>query len=81
LRRSAWDWYLWAGSTFLREYLAVTGEASFLPRSRVERQILLHILLLDKAIHELGHELNHRPEWIEVPLKGILELLNVSKEG
>ncbi|MCE5244514.1 MAG: hypothetical protein LLF99_15095 [Desulfobacteraceae bacterium] len=26
--------------------------------------------LLDKATHELGYELNNRPEWIMIPVRG-----------
>ena len=38
--------------------------------------MMLNVFLLRKAIYELGHELNNRPEWVHVPLQGILELLN-----
>jgi maltose alpha-D-glucosyltransferase/alpha-amylase len=31
--------------------------------------------LSDKAIYELGYELNNRPEWVIIPLKGIKDLL------
>jgi maltose alpha-D-glucosyltransferase/alpha-amylase len=30
--------------------------------------------LLEKAIYELGYELNHRPDWLRIPVMGILEL-------
>ena len=31
--------------------------------------------LLRKAIYELGYELNNRPDWVKIPLQGILELV------
>jgi maltose alpha-D-glucosyltransferase/alpha-amylase len=31
-----------------------------------------------KLIDELGYELNHRPEYVEIPLRGILQLLGIS---
>ena len=31
--------------------------------------------MLDKALYELGYELNNRPEWVHVPLEGLLRLL------
>ena len=37
---------------------------------------LLSALLLEKAVYELGYELNNRPEWMGIPLKGILEMLS-----
>jgi maltose alpha-D-glucosyltransferase / alpha-amylase len=35
---------------------------------------MLDIYLLEKAAYELGYELNNRPDWVSVPLEGILEL-------
>jgi maltose alpha-D-glucosyltransferase/alpha-amylase len=32
---------------------------------------LLNLHLLEKAIYELGYELNSRPDWVIIPLKGI----------
>ena len=36
---------------------------------------LLTALLLEKSIYELSYELNNRPDWVVIPLRGILELL------
>ena len=35
--------------------------------------------LPEKALHELGHELNNRPEWTFLPLAGIRQLLETSR--
>jgi maltose alpha-D-glucosyltransferase/alpha-amylase len=35
----------------------------------------LHAFTLDKALYELGYELNNRPEWVHVPLTGLLHLV------
>jgi maltose alpha-D-glucosyltransferase/alpha-amylase len=29
---------------------------------------------MDKALYELGYELNHRPDWVHIPLAGLLRL-------
>jgi maltose alpha-D-glucosyltransferase/alpha-amylase len=36
---------------------------------------MLKAFLLEKAIYELGYELNNRPEWTVIPLKGIHVIL------
>ncbi len=56
-------------------YLAVAKEGAFLPRTREELSILLDTYLLEKAIYELGYELNNRPDWVKLPLLGILSLM------
>ena len=37
--------------------------------------ILFQTFLLEKAVYELGYELNNRPEWVIIPLKGILHIM------
>ncbi len=76
LRRAASYWYLQISAAFLRSYFLTVGEADFLPTDRQQMHTLLSVLLLDKAVYELGYELNNRPDWIEVPLHGVLDLLN-----
>lgn len=68
-------WNGWVASTFLQGYLAVAKEGSFLPRTQEELSTLLDTYLLEKAIYELGYELNNRPDWIKLPLLGILSLM------
>ena len=31
--------------------------------------------MLGRAVYELGYELHHRPDWVRIPLQGILQLL------
>ncbi|MCC6124803.1 MAG: maltose alpha-D-glucosyltransferase [Pirellulales bacterium] len=71
-------WSLWAGASFLKKYLEVAAGAVFLPHSPEEVQTLLDVFLLEKAVYELGYELNNRPAWIRVPLYGILRTLESS---
>ena len=41
---------------------------------------LLRAYLLEKALYEIVYEVNNRPDWIAIPLSGILDLLNASDE-
>jgi maltose alpha-D-glucosyltransferase/alpha-amylase len=36
-----------------------------------EDDVLIRTFLLEKAIYELGYELNGRPDWTIIPLRGI----------
>jgi maltose alpha-D-glucosyltransferase/alpha-amylase len=60
---------------YLDAYLDATAGAAFMPKSMEEFNLLYEIFLLEKAVYELGYELNNRPDWIEIPIEGIMELL------
>jgi maltose alpha-D-glucosyltransferase / alpha-amylase len=72
-------WAAWASAVFLGAYRAQagTGGATFLPAREDHLRVLLEAHLLEKAVYELGYELNNRPDWIGVPLRGLLQLLDV----
>lgn len=72
-------WYTWVSVTFLKAYLSVVKEKPFLPADPTEVQLLLDVYLLEKGMYELGYELNNRPDWVKVPLQGLLQLLSVSR--
>jgi maltose alpha-D-glucosyltransferase/alpha-amylase len=65
----------WTGSAFLRAYLPPIQAAGLVPAEREQLGVLLRVLLLDKAVYELGYELNNRPGWSRIPIRGILDLL------
>jgi maltose alpha-D-glucosyltransferase / alpha-amylase len=68
-------WHRYVSGIFLRGYLDTVGKAPFIPRVPEDLAALNRIFLLEKAVYEVGYELNSRPEWIFVPLKGIQTLL------
>jgi maltose alpha-D-glucosyltransferase/alpha-amylase len=68
-------WYRWVSAAFLRAYLAESGDAAHLPQSREELQVLLDAHLLEKALYEIAYEMNNRPDWVRIPIRGVLELL------
>jgi maltose alpha-D-glucosyltransferase/alpha-amylase len=68
-------WYDWVSVIFFKTYCRTAGSAPFLPQSEEERRLLIEVYLLEKAIYELGYELNNRPEWLSIPLQGIRQLL------
>jgi maltose alpha-D-glucosyltransferase/alpha-amylase len=78
LERWADVWYREMSSTFLQSYLAATSDAPFIPRNESDLRIALEAYLLDKAVYEIGYELNHRPDWVVIPIRGIKHILKSS---
>ncbi len=76
----AWSrlWYAWVSSIFLRAYLEVANQTPLIPQQGDDFRVLLDAYLLEKALYELGYELNNRPEWVKIPLHGIREILETS---
>ncbi|HSM51504.1 MAG TPA: putative maltokinase, partial [Thermoanaerobaculia bacterium] len=68
-------WSRWAGSAYLRSYLRHATPGGFLPTEPAETDALLAVFLLEKAVYELGYELDNRPHWLHLPLRGLLELV------
>ena len=68
-------WYQWVSAAFLKSYLETAEPGGFLPTRRLEREVLLDVLLLDKALYELRYEINTRPGWVALPIEGLLHVL------
>jgi maltose alpha-D-glucosyltransferase/alpha-amylase len=68
-------WFRWVSAAFLREYRAGAVGATFVPEDPSQFAALLDAFMLDKAFYELNYELNNRPDWARIPLRGILDLL------
>lgn len=64
-------WYRAASGEYLRAYFARASKGNFLPADSDEREFLLNYWLLAKSVYELKYELNHRLDWVAIPLEGI----------
>ena len=65
-------WRQWVSSAFLRAYLTTVEARGLVPSTRGDLDRLLSVLLLEKAVYELGYELNNRPTWVRIPMQGLL---------
>jgi maltose alpha-D-glucosyltransferase/alpha-amylase len=74
-------WLAGTGAAFLRAYLGQAEPGGFLPREREECVRLLDVLLLERAVYELGYALDTRPDRVGVPLRGLLHLLGQPTTG
>ena len=63
-------------NVFLGTYVALIKKANLNIGYKEERIFLLQYSLLEKAVYELGYELNSRPQWAVIPLKGISNIIN-----
>jgi predicted trehalose synthase len=68
------DWETRAREEFLGGYLA-TVDPTLMPSGREAMDKLLSVFELEKAVYELRYELNTRPDWVPIPVAGILRLL------
>jgi predicted trehalose synthase len=68
--------YKYMVSIFMKTYVETTKNANLHIGYRNERIFLLKYCLPEKAIYELGYELNSIPKWTIIPLKGIANTLN-----
>jgi maltose alpha-D-glucosyltransferase/alpha-amylase len=80
MRAREWGrfWQTWVSSIFLGAYLEEARTAGFLDADAEEIALLLDVYILEKAVYEIAYELNNRPEWVSVPLEGVLELLQAA---
>ncbi len=67
-------WVTWVGAAFIDGYLDAAGGV-LLPEGREASEALLRNFLLEKAAYEVLYELNNRPGWVDIPLRGIIDQL------
>jgi len=68
-------WVDTVSAAFLKSYLATAGNASWVPQNQDDLALQLTTMLLEKALYELRYELNLRPDWVRIPLRGIIDLV------
>lgn len=61
---------------FLQTYTEVAQAGNLNIGYKNEIDFLLKYCLLEKAVYELGYELNSRPRWSVIPLTGIASIMN-----
>jgi len=59
---------------FLEGYFGAAADIASVPSERAAFDALLDLFLLEKALYELRYEIANRPDWVGIPLRGLLEL-------
>jgi maltose alpha-D-glucosyltransferase/alpha-amylase len=67
-------WQRWVSAEFMREYRIIIARSPLVPRRMIDFEKLTKLYLADKTLSELEYELAQRPDWIKIPLNGLLEL-------
>jgi maltose alpha-D-glucosyltransferase/alpha-amylase len=71
----AWLWHLWTSVAFLKSYHETAGETPMLPARVEEQEVLLDFYLVKRSLNELRHELSRNPARAEIPIRGLLQML------
>jgi maltose alpha-D-glucosyltransferase/alpha-amylase len=74
-------WYHCSIGIFVHSYLQTVAGAAFMPKAQEDVEAMLSAFVLDRAVHDLGYELENRPKWVMIPLRGIRRILESGHSG
>ncbi|RYE27731.1 MAG: alpha-amylase, partial [Sphingobacteriaceae bacterium] len=69
------QWYHYVSGFFMKSYLDTVKDAAFVPKTKEDLNTMLQVFLMEKALNELIYELNNRPDWVIIPLRGIIYMI------
>jgi maltose alpha-D-glucosyltransferase/alpha-amylase len=69
------EWRDRSAAAFLAAYRENMTNAAIWPVDPLAAEQMLNFFLLEKVLYEIDYELAHRPEWLRVPLTGMLRML------
>jgi maltose alpha-D-glucosyltransferase/alpha-amylase len=67
-------WERDAALHFRQGYAKAADGLASVPADARSFQSLLELFLVEKALYELRYEIAQRPDWVTIPLRGLLEL-------
>jgi maltose alpha-D-glucosyltransferase/alpha-amylase len=74
-------WSAWMSAAFIQSYLTTVGKRGLVPESEADTAALMDFYLLDKCLYELDYEFNNRPDWVSIPLFGLVGLLEQNQSA
>ncbi len=73
-------WEQSARQAFLSGYrTAITGCPAW-PRDDKDAERLIDLFLVEKALYEIRYEMDNRPDWLDIPISGLLGQLGATHE-
>jgi len=80
-RRASMAWRGMIDAAFLDGYRQAASAGGGAATDAETESRLLKLSLLTKALYEVDYEANNRPDWIEIPARGVLTILDDIKRG
>ena len=78
-------WEIEVGEAFLEGYreviLAAEGNGSAWPKAPGAAERLTDFFVIEKALYELRYEMGNRPDWLPIPLFGLIRLLETPPDS
>ncbi len=75
------QWFHYMSGFFMKAYMETVEGSAFIPKSKEDLNTLMTTFRLEKAVYELNYELNNRPDWVIIPLRGIKALVQSTKSS
>jgi maltose alpha-D-glucosyltransferase/alpha-amylase len=69
------EWIRFSTGAFLSGYREGIADCPSWPGDPKQARRLIGLFLVEKALYELRYELSHRPDWVGIPLTGLLQML------
>ncbi len=76
LEEWAEKWHYYISRLYIKGYLDKASARDYVPKKHEDFKILINTFLLEKALTELNYEIENRPEWIIIPVRGIKAVLD-----
>jgi maltose alpha-D-glucosyltransferase/alpha-amylase len=70
------EWRDRSAAEFIAAYRDSMTDERLWPADPYAADQVLNFFLLEKALYEIEYELAHRPEWLRVPLTGMIRILS-----
>ncbi len=74
LAEAAHAWRELVTESFIEGYMQATRDLPSVPHDAPALRTLLRLFMIEKALYELRYEMDNRPDWLDVPVGGLLEL-------
>lgn len=75
LEPCAKKWQQLATQTFQKGYNEQVNNEPFFGTNKTQHDALIKLFIFEKLCYELCYELDNRPEWLIIPLRGLQELI------